>query len=107
MSRLPPRLDYLVIYNATLKSEPTEPGQEEDEDAEEKAHILFHAGRLQTVSRDRILRQVGLAKALTNFSESVSSIPGSITPDAYSQLKECSDPSKDVIASTRPREGWS
>ena len=64
MSRIPPGLLYLTIYNPTLR--PREPT--DDEDAEEQAHILFYTGRERAVSRDKILRQVGLAKALINFS---------------------------------------
>ncbi|KAI0350698.1 hypothetical protein OH77DRAFT_1488693 [Trametes cingulata] len=66
MSRIPPALLYLTIYNPTLKPALLTP---EDEDAEELAHILFYTAREHAVSRDRILRQVGLAKALVNFSE--------------------------------------
>ncbi|KAI0272602.1 hypothetical protein BC834DRAFT_817474 [Gloeopeniophorella convolvens] len=67
MSRLPPALLYLTIYNPTLK--PTGPVADDDEDAEEQAHILFYTSRERAVSRDKMLRQVGLAKALINFSE--------------------------------------
>ncbi|KAI0766594.1 hypothetical protein BD413DRAFT_568904 [Trametes elegans] len=67
MSRIPPSLLYLTIYNPTLK--PATLHADDDEDAEELAHILFHTAREHAVSRDRILRQVGLAKALVNFSE--------------------------------------
>ncbi|KAI0644202.1 hypothetical protein C8Q79DRAFT_974698 [Trametes meyenii] len=66
MSRIPPALLYLTIYNPTLKPATLDP---DDEDAEELAHILLHTAREHAVSRDRILRQVGLAKALVNFSE--------------------------------------
>ncbi|KAI0629146.1 hypothetical protein C8Q77DRAFT_1142379 [Trametes polyzona] len=66
MSRIPPSLLYLTIYNPTLKPALLDP---DDEDAEELAHILFHTAREHAVSRDKILRQVGLAKALVNFSE--------------------------------------
>ena len=68
MSRIPPSLLYLTIYNPTLKPATLHPDPE-DEDAEELAHILFYTAREHAVSRDRILRQVGLAKALVNFSE--------------------------------------
>lgn len=67
MSRLPPALLYLTIYNPTLR--PSAPPRDDDEDAEEQAQILFYTAREHAVSRDRILRQVGLAKALINFSE--------------------------------------
>ncbi len=65
MTRIPPSLLYLTIYNPTLR--PSEPC--DDEDAEEQAHILFYTSKERAVSRDRMLRQVGLAKALVNFSE--------------------------------------
>jgi len=69
MSRLPPALLFLTIYNPTLK--PSDPIADDDEDAEEQAHILFYTSRERAVSRDKMLRQVGLAKALVNFSEYV------------------------------------
>ena len=65
-SRFPPSLLYLTIYNPTLKPAHLDP---DNEDAEEQAHILFYTAREHAVSRDRILRQIGLAKALVNFSE--------------------------------------
>ncbi|KZT18329.1 hypothetical protein NEOLEDRAFT_1159477 [Neolentinus lepideus HHB14362 ss-1] len=70
MSRLPPGLLYLTIYNPTLRPPPT--SDRHDEDAEEQAHILFYTARERAVSRDRILRQVGLAKALVNFADMFS-----------------------------------
>lgn len=66
MSRIPPSLLYLTIYNPTLKPAIIDP---DNEDAEEQAHVLFYTAREHAVSRDRILRHVGLAKALVNFSE--------------------------------------
>lgn len=67
MNRIPPGLLYFTIYNPTLR--PTGPISPEDEDAEEQAHILFYTSKERAVSRDRMLRQIGLAKALVNFSE--------------------------------------
>jgi len=67
MKRTPPTLLYLTIFNPTLP--PTGLPFEGDEDAEEQAHILFYTSRERAVSRDRMLRQVGLAKAVINFSE--------------------------------------
>lgn len=67
MSRLPPALLYLTIYNPLLK--PSGPVNDDDEDAEEQAHILFYTSRERAVSRDKMLRQVGLAKALISFSD--------------------------------------
>jgi hypothetical protein len=71
MATVPPALVYLTIYNPTLK--PEGPVAPNDEDAEEQAHILFYTARERAVSRDRMLRQIGLAKALVNFSSYVSS----------------------------------
>jgi len=67
MNRIPPGLAYLTIFNSTLH--PTTLSSPDDEDAEEQAHILFYTSKERAVSRDRMLRQVGLAKALINFSE--------------------------------------
>lgn len=67
MSRIPAGLLYLTIYNPTLR--PASLTSPDDEDAEEQAQILFYTARERAVSRDRMLRQVGLAKALVNFSE--------------------------------------
>ena len=67
MTRIPPALSYLVIYNPTLQ--PSSGVAEDDEDAEAQAHILFYTSKEKAVSRDRMLRQVGLAKALVNFAE--------------------------------------
>ena len=69
MNRIPASLLYLTVYNPTLK--PTGPTPDDDEDAEEQAQILFYTARDRAVSRDRMLRQVGLAKALVNFTECV------------------------------------
>ena len=69
MSRIPASLLYLTVYNPTLK--PTGPIPDGDEDAEEQAQILFYTSKERAVSRDRMLRQVGLAKALVNFTECV------------------------------------
>lgn len=66
MSRIPSGLLYLAIYNPTLS--PKQPVDDDDEDAEEQAHILFYTSKETAVSRDRMLRQIGLAKALVNFS---------------------------------------
>ena len=66
MTCIPPSLSFLAIYNPTLR--PSEPF-EDDEDAEEQAHILFFTSKDRAVSRDRMLRQVGLGKALVNFAE--------------------------------------
>lgn len=65
MSRIPPSLLYFTIYNPTLKPTLLDP---DNEDAEEQSHILFYTAREHVVSRDKILRQIGLAKAMVNFS---------------------------------------
>ena len=70
MNRIPPNLLYLSIYNPTLH--PTVIFDDDNEDAEEQAHILFYTSKERAVSRDRMLRQIGLAKALINFAECVS-----------------------------------
>lgn len=67
MSRLSPSLLYLAVYNPTLRPSADIPN--DDEDAEEQARILFYTSNERAVSRDRMLRQVGLARALVNFSE--------------------------------------
>lgn len=80
-SLVPPSLQYLTIYNPTLKPVDRVPNaslqvaegdgageQEDDEDREERAHIVFYTARERMESRDKMLRRVGLAKALVNFS---------------------------------------
>ena len=67
MTRIPPTLSYLTIYNPTLQ--PNRTIDDDDEDAEAQAHILFYTSKEKAVSRDRMLRQVGLAKALVSFAE--------------------------------------
>ena len=71
MSRIPAALLYLTIYNPSLR--PLTLLDTQDEDSEEQAHILFYTASERAVSRDRMLRQVGLAKALVNFSQYVFS----------------------------------
>ena len=65
--RQPAQLLYLVIFNPTLK--PSLPA--DDDDDLEQASILLYTAQSHAVSRDTMLRQVGLAKALINFSECV------------------------------------
>lgn len=67
MNKSPPSLLYLVIYNPELKPADDSAG-DRDEDAEEQAHVLFYTGDNHAVSKDKVLRQVGLAKAIANFS---------------------------------------
>ena len=106
MSRIPASLLYLTVYNPTLK--PTGPIPDGDEDAEEQAQILFYTARDRAVSRDRMLRQVGLAKALVNFTECV----------CFRMENERGGPDKRIVGClilaenrartfTRKRGGWS
>ncbi|KAF8582777.1 hypothetical protein K439DRAFT_1412963 [Ramaria rubella] len=81
--RLPASLVYLLIYNPTLL--PPQSTARDDEDAQEEAHILFYTSRERIASRDRMLRQVGLAKALVNFSKIFS--PGQGCDSIHSQGK--------------------
>ncbi|KAG2157534.1 hypothetical protein DEU56DRAFT_975642, partial [Suillus clintonianus] len=67
MNRIHPALLYLTIYNPTLR--PNEEVSKDDEDAEEQAQILFYTSQERAASRDKMLRQVGLAEALVHFSE--------------------------------------
>jgi hypothetical protein len=71
--RLPPSVSHLVIYNASLKPLPsaTNSADMDDDDLIEQSHILYYTSRQRATSRDAMLRQVGLAKALVNFAEYV------------------------------------
>ena len=62
----PATLLYLVIFNPTLN--PDISSSDDDEDAQENAHILFYTSKYHATSRDIVLRQVGLARALIEFS---------------------------------------
>ncbi|EJD07702.1 uncharacterized protein FOMMEDRAFT_143994 [Fomitiporia mediterranea MF3/22] len=68
MDKVPPRLLYLVIYNPSLRPPEDSHPDQDDEDAEERAHVLFYTADNHAVSKDKVLRQVGLAKALANFT---------------------------------------
>ncbi|KAK1219669.1 hypothetical protein PQX77_017620 [Marasmius sp. AFHP31] len=83
MARVPPNLSYLTIYNPTLK--PSADVSKDDEDAEEQAQILFYTSKERAASRDNMLRQIGLAKALANFSESFSG--GEFCDSIHSQTR--------------------
>ena len=101
MSRLPPGLLYLTIYNPTLR--PDASVQSDDEDAEEQAHILFYTARERAVSRDKILRQVGLAKALINFSGYVRDASVRIISlmDTYVRMFDGDDTCENVHSQSR------
>ncbi|KAL0065153.1 hypothetical protein AAF712_007823 [Marasmius tenuissimus] len=83
MARVPPNLSYVTIYNPTLK--PSADVSKDDEDAEEQAQILFYTSKERAASRDNMLRQIGLAKALANFSESFSG--GEFCDSIHSQTR--------------------
>ncbi|KAI5120376.1 hypothetical protein M0805_006898 [Coniferiporia weirii] len=83
MNRLPPSLLYFVIYNPTLAASLT--SRRDDEDAEEQAHVLFYTANDHAVSRDRVLRQVGLAKALVNFASIFD--PRAVCESVHSQSR--------------------
>ncbi|EJU03819.1 hypothetical protein DACRYDRAFT_105976 [Dacryopinax primogenitus] len=83
---LPAHLTHLAIYNPTLL--PTEAqlqAAEDSDDAYELAHIVFYSSHEGTVSRDRMLRQVGLAKALVNFAGMFETSP--LDTNVHSQKK--------------------
>ena len=77
-TRIPPSLLYLTVFNPTLTPSNASAADDDDEDAEEQAHIVFYTSKERAVSRDRMLRQIGLAKALINFSECVSYIASTV-----------------------------
>ncbi|KZP01430.1 hypothetical protein CALVIDRAFT_474156, partial [Calocera viscosa TUFC12733] len=73
---LPSHLTHLAIYNTTLLPTAAQLQSAEDsDDAYEQAHIVFYSCQERTVSRDRMLRQVGLAKALVNFAGMFHPLP--------------------------------
>lgn len=72
LERQPAQLLYLVLFNPTLRPSPEDKIDSKDHDNDddiEQASILFYTSKSRAVSRDTMLRQVGLAKALINFSE--------------------------------------
>ncbi|KAK4684927.1 hypothetical protein P7C73_g5237, partial [Tremellales sp. Uapishka_1] len=86
----PPTLSHFVIFNPTLlpptPSSPLPTGQERDRDLEddlrEAAQILFYTSReAGGVSRDKMLRQVGLAKGIMGLMDIASKDAGN---DYYS-----------------------
>ncbi|KZV94571.1 hypothetical protein EXIGLDRAFT_834893 [Exidia glandulosa HHB12029] len=83
MNRVAASLSYLVIYNATLTA--PENTADDDEDAQENAQILFYTASERAVSRDRMLRQVGLARALVNFTETFAG--GAMCENVHAQGK--------------------
>jgi hypothetical protein len=71
-SRQPASLACFSIFNPTIRPEPNtarpKDNADDDEDAEQQAQILFYTSKEQAVSKDRMLRQVGLAMALITFA---------------------------------------
>ncbi|WVQ79599.1 hypothetical protein IAT38_001699 [Cryptococcus sp. DSM 104549] len=73
---LPASLSHFVIFNPSLRPPPVvvdpeaERDKDEEDDVREAAQILFYTSReAGGVSRDRMLRQVGLAKGLMGFAD--------------------------------------
>ncbi|WWC69922.1 uncharacterized protein I206_103866 [Kwoniella pini CBS 10737] len=67
---IPASLSHFVIFNPTIKPDiPRTDNKDEDDDIKEAAQILFYTSReAGGVSRDKMLRQVGLAKGLMGFA---------------------------------------
>ncbi|KZT59036.1 hypothetical protein CALCODRAFT_212115 [Calocera cornea HHB12733] len=83
---LPAHLTHLAIYNTTLLPTAAQLQTAEDtDDAYEQAHIVFYSCQERAVSRDRMLRQVGLAKALVNFAGMFEALPSET--NVHSQKK--------------------
>ena len=69
MTRQPATLSYFAIVNPNLKAQIFDLKEEErDEDADQRAQILFYTSKEHAVSQGSMLRQVGLAQALMAFS---------------------------------------
>jgi len=63
-------LSHFVIFNPTLRSQITHEDKDIQDDLRDAAQILFYTSReAGGASRDRMLRQVGLAKGLMGFVE--------------------------------------
>lgn len=58
-----PALSYLLIFNPTIASQ-----DDDDDDEKERKQLLFYSAKEQAVSKDQILRQLGVAKALSKFT---------------------------------------
>ncbi|KAK8864661.1 hypothetical protein IAR55_001911 [Kwoniella newhampshirensis] len=73
----PPSVSHFVIFNPTLslatatsRTDTEERDKDEEDDLKEAAQIVFYTSReAGGVSRDRMLRQVGLAKGLMGFAD--------------------------------------
>lgn len=63
-------LSHFVIFNPTLRPDINHEDKDLQDDLREAAQILFYTSReAGGVSRDKMLRQVGLAKGLMGFAE--------------------------------------
>ncbi|WWC89030.1 uncharacterized protein L201_003948 [Kwoniella dendrophila CBS 6074] len=71
---LPANLSHFVIFNPTIKADlPKSDDKDNDDDLREAAQILFYTSReAGGVSRDKMLRQVGLAKGLMGFGNMIT-----------------------------------
>ncbi|WVR06802.1 hypothetical protein IAU60_003838 [Kwoniella sp. DSM 27419] len=71
----PAALSHFVIFNPTIRPDiPKTQDKDEDDDVREAAQILFYTSReARGVSRDKMLRQVGLAKGLMGFADMLAS----------------------------------
>jgi len=61
-------LSCLAIVNPTIRAPRTEDQEEDRDDADQRAQILFYTSKEHAVSQGKMLRQVGLAQALIAFS---------------------------------------
>jgi hypothetical protein len=68
MTRQPATLSTLAIVNPRLRALKQDDVDGEDEDADQKAQILFYTSKENAVSQGTMLRQVGLSQALMAFS---------------------------------------
>ncbi|WVW84203.1 hypothetical protein I302_106233 [Kwoniella bestiolae CBS 10118] len=74
---IPASLSHFVIFNPTIKADiPKSDNRDDDDDLREAAQILFYTSReAGGVSRDKMLRQVGLAKGLMGFGNMLAECP--------------------------------
>lgn len=78
LTHIPPALNHFVIFNPkikppapeTTKESETERNRDLEDDIAQAAQILFYTSHAERdVSRDVMLRQVGLVKGLMSFTE--------------------------------------
>ncbi|KAK6909763.1 hypothetical protein I203_103785 [Kwoniella mangroviensis CBS 8507] len=69
----PASLSHFVIFNPNIRPDiPKSDNKDDDDDLREAAQILFYTSREAVgVSRDKMLRQVGLAKGLMGFGNMI------------------------------------